>query len=49
MNGRIIKTDTPEQVKETKQRIKEIREQNRKLPLLFDNLIKETDELLLYF
>ena len=35
MNGRIIKTETDEDIEETKKRIKELREKNKKLSSLF--------------
>ena len=35
MKGKIIKTDTPEQIEETKKKLKELRERNRRLPTLF--------------
>ena len=35
MNGKIIKTDTEEQIKQTKEKLKELKERNERLPLLF--------------
>jgi len=35
MNGKIIKTDSEEQIKETKKKLKELEERNERLPLLF--------------
>ena len=35
MKGEIIKTDTEEQIEETKERLAILKEKNRKLPLLF--------------
>ena len=35
MKGKIIQTDTKEQIKETMKRLEELKERNRRLPLLF--------------
>lgn len=35
MNGNIIKTETEEEIKKTKKRLKKLKEESERLPLLF--------------